>query len=219
MTTRRRAAGLNRASLRARLDAINIEMDEVRRYERNEDRFSAAQDREVAMRDAAVADPVTSRLGDMFHISTDRVDLTVGLGFGALLESLACFGWIIALPRRIVATRAVVESHHGMLTSNRLQPQSTTGEALEPEAGRKGNEAVTASNRQTRSTDEPVSWVNAVPATSGSADLARLAAEIAAGRTRATVSDIRKHFRCSPQRAMALRKQFSAAMHEIAGTG
>jgi hypothetical protein len=43
-------------------------------------------------------------------------------------------------------------------------------------------------------------------------DVVRLAAEIAAGRVRATVSDIRRYRGCSQAKATALRRQFSESV-------
>ncbi|MBK3786077.1 hypothetical protein G3A43_38310 [Paraburkholderia aspalathi] len=215
-----------RASLKARVDALDIEMDELRRQQRDDDRSENAQEHQATKRDAATADPVTSRLAQMFRTSTPRVDLIVGLGFGGLLESLACAGWLLALPRISHATQKVVGSNGAVEIGNSAQTQSPT--ALMPsledgpadsDLSQTRNDAVTTRNCGTLRASEPVAERTEVATGCDSRDLARLAAEVAAGRARATVSDIRKHFRCSQQRAMVLRRQFSAAMLEFTRAG
>ena len=80
---------IERATLAAKLEALDTESAEARRQE-------AAQDRATAERDAAKADPVTGTL-TAFGIASGRVDLVAGLAFAAVLEAVACFCWLLAL--------------------------------------------------------------------------------------------------------------------------
>nr|WP_289814906.1 hypothetical protein [Paraburkholderia caribensis] len=90
---------IERATLAARLDAIDAEAAEVKRQE-------AAQDRADAARAAAVSDPVTGTL-TAFGIPSGRVDLIAGLAFAAVLEAVACF-----LLAARAACRRIAQTQH-----------------------------------------------------------------------------------------------------------
>jgi hypothetical protein len=85
-----------RAALKARLDAIEVEMSEVRRQEAQADRMTAQQDRATERRDEMRADPVTSRVAALVGIPIARADLLTGLAFAAVLEGVACYCWLLA---------------------------------------------------------------------------------------------------------------------------
>jgi len=154
---------IERATLAARLDAIDVEATEAKRQE-------AAQDRADAARAAAVTDPVTGTL-TAFGIASRRLDLLASLAFAAVLEAVACFCWLLAF--------RPVES---------LKPN--TGAAVTP--------VTAASNAVTEAEAAPETTVD---------DVARVLDEIAAGRLRATVTEIRKYLGCSQSRAATVRKQ------------
>ncbi|MPW17917.1 hypothetical protein GCT13_13455 [Paraburkholderia sp. CNPSo 3157] len=156
---------IERATLAARLEAINAEAAEAKRQE-------AAQDRADAARAAAVTDPVIGTL-TAFGIPSGRVDLLAGLAFAAVLEAVACFCWLLAL-------RPV--------------------ESLKPNTGA----AVTPVTEPSNAVTEPES----APATTVD-DVTRVAAAVAAGRLRGTVTEIRKYLGCSQSRAAAVRKQIN----------
>ncbi|WEY37718.1 hypothetical protein [Paraburkholderia sp. SUR17] len=202
------ARAARHATLAARLDALDAEAGDVRRSQ-------AADDRVVAQRDALLADPVTSRLAALLGTTTARVDLLSGLAFAAVLEGVACLLWWLALspPSRpaplpgVVATvapvagvtdatgvaaTAVADSHVGVTASREAVAESRAEVTA-------GHQAVTHSR------DDPL------PDTVVSGDdVARLADDIAAGRVRPTVADIRRHLGCSQSRAIALRRQLAA---------
>jgi hypothetical protein len=154
---------IERVTLAARLDAIDVEATEAKRQE-------AAQDRADAARAAAVADPVASTL-TAFGIQSQSVDLLAGLAFAAVLEAVACFCWLLALRpiesrkpnTSATVTPVTVESH--AVTESEIAPESTVD------------------------------------------DVTRVAAAIAAGRLRGTVTEIRKYLGCSQARASEIRKQ------------
>ena len=81
---------VRRVSLTARLDALDAEAGEVRRYQTIED--SNAEHRETAS-----DDPVTARLAVLYGIADVRLDLFAGLVFASVLEGVACLLWWIAL--------------------------------------------------------------------------------------------------------------------------
>jgi hypothetical protein len=84
------ALRVRRVSLGARLDALDAEAGEVRRYQ-------AVEDGNAERRDAARDDPVTARLAMLCGIADARLDLFAGLAFATILEGVACLLWSIAL--------------------------------------------------------------------------------------------------------------------------
>ncbi|GJH05000.1 hypothetical protein [Paraburkholderia terrae] len=164
---------IERATLAARLDAIDAEATEAKRQE-------AAQDRSDAARATAVADPVTGAV-TAFGIQSGRVDLVAGLAFAAVLEAVACFCWLLAF-------RPV--------------------ESLKPNIGAAVTPVTEVSNDVTEESIGPAPAVEQ-PVIEAADDVTRVMTEIAAGRLRATVTDIRKHLGCSQSRAAAIRKQIA----------
>ncbi|WP_186166590.1 hypothetical protein [Burkholderia gladioli] len=80
----------SRAGLTARLDALDAEAGEVRRYQAIEEQ---TETRSNTVRD----DPVTARLAALCGMASVKVDLLAGLAFAAILEGMACLLWWIAL--------------------------------------------------------------------------------------------------------------------------
>jgi hypothetical protein len=87
-----------RATLTARLDALDAEAAEVRRAQ-------VEADRVIGQRDLAMTDPVTCRLATVTGMKAPQLELLAGLGFALVLEFLACLLWWIALrPHELLAT-------------------------------------------------------------------------------------------------------------------
>ncbi|OMT35714.1 hypothetical protein [Burkholderia pseudomallei] len=182
--------GARHATLAARLEALDAEADDIRRSQ-------AADDRVVAQRDALLADPVTSRLAALLETTAPRVDLLSGLSFAAVLEGVACLLWWLALspPSRPAPLPGVVAA---------VAP--VAGVTASREAAAESREEVTAGHEAvTHSRDDPLP-----DAVVSGDDVSRLAHDIAAGRVRPTVADIRRHLGCSQSRAIALRRQLAA---------
>ena len=128
-TKRRRAEPcpsrrIERATLAARLDAIDTEAAEAKRQE-------AAQDRADAARAAAVPDPMTGTL-TAFGIQAANVDLIAGLAFAAVPEAVACYCWLLALrpaesnkPNAGAAVTQVTVVSHAM-TEAPIEPAQAT---------------------------------------------------------------------------------------------
>lgn len=178
-----------RTALAARLDALDAERDDVRRRQSQDDQATA-------QRDALRADPVTSRLAALLGTTTARVDLLSGLAFAAVLEGVACLLWTVMLrsshsPGLVVDVTRMTQPAVAAVTS--VDAPSTVG-----------SEALTSSNE---TPDDPVPPLSAADAADDV--VAQLAREIAAGRVRATVVDIRRHLGCSQARAVALRRQLA----------
>jgi hypothetical protein len=180
------AARVKRATLAARLDALDVEATEAKRQEAAADRLTVQQDRAVTLRDAMHADPVTSRVAAFVGIPEARVDLLSGLAFAGVLEGVACLLWFVVLQARDPAAVAAV-----------MPPQT---------------EPVTASNEVVTTSHAPADELVTAQTEDPESDATRLAAEIAAGRVRATVADIRRYLGCSQAKATALRRQFSEAV-------
>jgi hypothetical protein len=81
---------IQRTSLAARLDALNAEVADVRRYR-------VIEDGRAARRDSVRDDPVTARLAALRGVADARLELVTGLAFAAVLEGMACLLWWIAL--------------------------------------------------------------------------------------------------------------------------
>ncbi|WP_242684282.1 hypothetical protein [Paraburkholderia hospita] len=143
-------------------------------------RQEVAQDRADAARGAAVADPVTGTL-TAFGIQSGRVDLLAGLAFAGVLEAVACFCWLLA-----------------------LRP----AESLEANTSAAVTPVTTLSHAMTKAPIERATHVE-LAVIEAADDVSRVTAEIAAGRLRATVTDIRKYLGCSQSRAAAVRKQIA----------
>ncbi|HEX7933052.1 MAG TPA: hypothetical protein VF573_08260 [Paraburkholderia sp.] len=171
-----------RAGLAARLDALDAEADEVRRYQSIEDRAEIHRD---AIRD----DPVTARLAALFGVASTKLDLLAGLAFAAILESMACLLWWLALLPRATPVTAVRHETVDPVIPERLESASVVSPATVPAIP----PAVTA-------------------ATEPEADVTKLVRDIEAGLLRPTVSDIRRHLRCSQAKAAALRRQLGQSM-------
>lgn len=198
---------VRRASLATQLDALNAEADDIRRRQ-------AADDRVTAQRGALLADPVTSRLSALLGVSTTRVDLLSGLVFATVLEGTACLLWMLAL-RASSAEVAVLDVAPPQITP---VPNVTavTQHAVTPEAARHVDEAVsrggvTDSHGCEADCHAPRdSSATPVPeAESLTDEVSQLVRDIAAGRLRPTVADIRRRLGCSQAKAAALRRQLA----------
>jgi hypothetical protein len=196
-----------RMTLAAKLDALNAEADDVRR-------INAEQDRIVAQRDALLADPVTSRIATLLSLPLARVDLISSLMFAAVLEGVACLLWSVSLrppaaPAPVaavtvptppsIAEASVVAAMTPLavtpVTTGRDEAISRNGNATDRRGG------VVDSRAPHNSTDAPLP--ESSPADD---DVAILIRDVAAGRVRPTVADIRRHLGCSQARAAALRR-------------
>jgi hypothetical protein len=178
-----RSLRVERATLAARRDALDVEVTEARRSE-------AAQDRAAAARAAALADPVTGALA-AFGVAATRAELVTGLAFAAILEAVACFCWLLALRPAAVTEIAVTPAQQGSHAEvvTEVTPESN---AASPVA-------------------TPVAVESApvlrLPVVEQPDDVTRVMYAVAAGQLRATVTEIRKFLGCSQSRAAAVRKQ------------
>lgn len=202
---------VRRASLAARLDALNAEADDIRRQQ-------AEADRVTTERDALLADPVTSRLAALLGTTATRIDLLSGLIFAAVLEGVACLLWILALgsspspaPTPVgsasMPTAVTPLATGPAVTQSRVtaNAESRIDETASHETASLSHDGTTP-NRAPR--DDPLTPLpDAVPAGD---DVARLVVDIAAGHVRPTVADIRRHLGCSQAKATALRRQLAA---------
>lgn len=169
-----------RVTLAAKLDALEAEASDIRHRQ-------SAQDRAEDRRDSLVTDPVTARLAALLGTTVTRVDLLSGLVFAAVLESVACLLWTVTLRSR--SSLPDVPPVVAPVTASHVpEPVSHLPEVDSRPADSKPDMPLPA----------PVSL---------DPDVTQLAQDVAAGRVRPTVSDIRRHLRCSQSRAAALRRQ------------
>lgn len=106
---------IRRASLAARLDALEAEAADVRRDQ-------AIEDRNAGRRDAARHDPVTARLAVLSGIGIAQLDLFTGLAFAAVLEGVACLLWWLALARMETAPATGRHDMTGPVTAASVAP-------------------------------------------------------------------------------------------------
>lgn len=202
---------VRRASLAARLDALNAEADEIRRRE-------ALNDRVTAKRDALLADPVTSRLAGLLGTTATRVDLLSGLAFAAVLEGVACLLWMLALgglplpvPPAVVSeptpTTATPVATVTAMTSPgvTVDTESHVDETVSRESASHRHNGATPSRTSRNDPPTPVPDVD-----SSDDDVSRIIRDIAAGHVRPTVADIRRHLGCSQAKATILRRKLAA---------
>lgn len=171
---------VRRASLAAQLDALNTEAAEAKRREALQDQQTALDDRTEAEQDAQRADPVTGRLAAVLHVPTARLDLLSGMAFALTLEGVACILWFLAFSP---APRPATEPRPAAVTANHAPVVAA----------------------------EPIPDTEPAPEFDDSEtppEFGRLAREIAGGRIRPTVADIRKFLKCSQAKALALRRMF-----------
>lgn len=178
---------IERATLTARLDALDAESAEVTRHQLTRDHLDAE-------RAAAKADPLAGLLVD-FGVAAGRVDLVAGMAFAVVIEGVACFCWLLALRSAEATTNAVTLEQgvsHG-LPVTRVRPVKTV---VSP-----GSNDVA----------ELVGTDNS-PAGEPADDLTRVLTAIRDGTLRSTVVEIRRHLGCSQAKAAALRKQIVVNM-------
>lgn len=200
-------------TLAARLDALDAEGADIRRQEKQDDRLAA-------QRDALRADPVTSRLAALLGTGGSRVDLLSGVLFALVLEGVACLLWTVALrPSPHPVSPVPADAAAGLVTQaagliqvapspvTRRRPRHAaarvTGVVPPPVTQRTPAHAEATGSHTPR--DDPVTSLP--PAADCDDDVARLAADVAAGMVRPTVADIRRHLGCAQAKASALRRQ------------
>lgn len=209
-----------RMTLAAKVDALNAEADDIRRQQ-------AATDRITTRRDRLLVDPVTARLAALLGTTVGRVDLLTGLAFAAVLESVACLLWTLALRSplpavNLAATQVTPAARSAVTVTADVTPPGVTSVA---DVAQPVVTQVTAShcgetlNRNpsapdhgsSASSDAPCDDpVTSLPATVPIDDhLTQLVRDVAAGLVRPTVADIRRHLGCAQGRAAELRRQLA----------
>lgn len=170
-----------RDSLAARLDALDAEAADVRRYQSigdsNAGRLATARD-----------DPVTARLATLCGIADTKLDLFAGLAFAAVLEGVACLLWWIAL--------AAQERESSVTDRHEAVPDVTA--------------ETSAVTTLARSPAQPTVHPAVQPTvTLPESDVAKLRRDIDSGAVKLTVASIRQHLGCSQAKASALRRQLA----------
>ena len=181
----------NRVALSAKIDALNVEADEARRWERSEDRLVARADRVTTLRDSARNDPVTARLSAWIGTTPDKINIMLALAFAVVLEGVACLCWYVALrpgnshPTVESPVTAAVPSDFNASQAPVMNGHVTADVITVPQAS------------------HPVNAGHAVQ----DDEIVQLCRDVATGRVRATVADIRRHLGCSQAKAATLRRR------------
>ncbi|WLE59259.1 hypothetical protein GIY62_00695 [Burkholderia plantarii] len=174
-------------ALAARLDALTTEADEAGRQQ-------AAVERADAERAAAAADPVASAFGPL----PAGVRAGIAVALAAILEAVGCFCWIVATrPGRPAVPAARVVPF----------PADTRPVTLAPAASHESPAPVTRHTPAARACVPRKVAVTVTPESEPrvAAQAVTVAAEIAAGRLRGTVIDIRAFLACGQARAREVR--------------
>ena len=108
-------------SLNARLDILDAEADEVRRWQ-------AQQDRQQGMQDALRDDPVTAHLAKISVMFATHLRLVTALLFALILEGIACLCWWLGFRLRDSAVTATLPQP--------VMPIPTSSPAGHDESGR-----------------------------------------------------------------------------------
>ncbi|MGF6872198.1 hypothetical protein [Paraburkholderia sp. MM5477-R1] len=172
-----------RESLAARLNALDAEAADVRRYQGIEDSNAGSL---ATARD----DPVTTRLATLCGIADTKLDLFAGLAFAAVLEGTACLLWWVTLIPQVPESSAT--DRHGVAHDVTIETAPVTTLARSPTA--------------VQSTVPPVAPPTVrLP----ESDIARLRRDIESRAVKFTVAGIRQHLGCSQAKASALRRQLA----------
>jgi len=197
------ATHLHRVVLAERLDVLTTEADEAKRHEAEVDRQKVLADRAMRLRDGLRVDPVNGRLASWLGVDVERLNLLLALACATVLDGMASLCWYAAFASRRAgstaqATRVVVPGGE-----SRLQNSDVTDAVVV---------AVPSGNRAAELGSEPAGQVATPPDTDAALDiwLVRLVRDVAAGKLRPTVDEIRRYYRCAQATAVMLRREYEA---------
>lgn len=196
------------AFLTARIAALDAEVDEARRWQRDQDRLEF---RKAAAKD----DPVTVRVADLLGVNSGATALVVGLLFAVMLEGTGSLCWFMVLQRRdsmaAASARTEVTSPVPAVPSVTVTAESVTARSpivmppvtpddpASAEAGEDHGEQSTTSG-----CDAGSKWGKVLLLAE------RVRPEIEAGRVRPTVTEIREHLACARSTAAEVRRALNA---------
>ncbi|CAN7505327.1 hypothetical protein LJR296_003353 [Cupriavidus necator] len=192
-TQARRCAGdcaalqAKRAGLAATLEALDVEADEVRRWQTAEDRRFEVARRETVRRDEARHDPFMTVLAAWLDVTPADVEFLGALVLAGALEGVACYGWFLALAARLPPVT-------GPVTDSHAAPTADGPSLANPVTDDHGTVM------------QPVTATASPSHAESDAEQTRLHRAVAAGQLRPTVAEIRCHLGCSQAKASALRR-------------
>ncbi|CAN0617963.1 conserved membrane protein of unknown function [Burkholderia multivorans] len=184
---------VRKAALTARLAALNIEADEVKRHEAEADRIAAHVERDAELRDSLRADPVASHFARSFGTTESPVMLGQAVASAVVLEGAAILAWlsVVVAPDRVVrrANRAGDSSAAAMSQPTMIDvaPIARGDDAL--------NYPMTDARALVLSDDERV--------------LDHIHAAVRAGRLKPTQKSIREFVGCGQKKAGDLNRLYA----------
>ncbi|MXN76511.1 hypothetical protein GR157_17425 [Burkholderia sp. 4701] len=225
-----------KAGLSARLVALNIELEAAQRRIRFADAAAAERAHALARQNAAIADPVVSRLAPLMNVGTGTLDLVLALALGWLIEAIACISWLVAL--RTPAFSSISVDRVGERSPWESQLAGTdllayaTAVRNVPAAAVASCDVVAANDSSTASEAavEETHTFEHSPDSDGrlqppvpfheerlgtASELERLAHAIREGSIRPTIASIREYVGCTEGRALALRRQLAVLNPEL----
>jgi hypothetical protein len=192
---------VRKATLSARLAALVVEADEVKRREAEEDRRQAQADKVQAIRDSRRSNPVASSLASLLDTTEARLNSILVFIPTVVLDGLAVACWLlVAEEKRRARQRGCVAFDDCTVVA---QPQVRV----------KAKEAAAAvTTEPVVATCEPVA-VAAVDSMSGKSEddtvLDEIHKGVVTGRVKATQTEIRKFLRCGQQKAGRLNRIYA----------
>ncbi|MGU7771743.1 hypothetical protein ACV229_16425 [Burkholderia sp. MR1-5-21] len=235
------AVAARKASLEARLIALNIELDAARRRMRIADDAAAASARVLARQDAAIVDPVVSRLAQLVNVGTGTLDLILALAMGWLLEAIACVSWFVAFLAPtvpLVSFGGVADrspSASRLASAERIQGaadafSTSATPVVAPRDAPAANDCAASSESMAERADASQHSCDAgTGAQEGlkrdegrldtASELERLAHAMRDGAVRPTIAGIRSYVGCTEGRAVALRRQLAVLNPELLSHG
>lgn len=191
------------AFLKTRIAALDAEADEVRRWQQLQERLEIRKA-------AAAEDPVTALLAALLGVNGGATGLVVGLLFAVMLEGTGCLCWFFVLGRDLTAGGISPAEARPPVT---VVPQVT----VTPEALMEASRTVMAPVTSEVSTSTvpgdlsepatlPVGKLGPTQQVRTMLLLERIRPEIAAGRMRPTVTQIREYLGCARATAAEVRR-------------
>ena len=213
-----RALSVRRQTLRSQLDSIKGQLDEARRVERNEDLEAVERARALARREAQRGDPVSTKVAIWLGVPTAKIDLTLAIFFGWLLESIACFSWYVTLssPR----SEQVLATNSGPRTGKATKPtpRAFTYNVSHPAANDSDGRVHVQEGDDLNPVSEVVSTAEVIGvghARSEADEETLLREALEAGYATNSIADIVRVLGCSESRALALRRQIATTSPQL----
>ncbi|MGY6272150.1 hypothetical protein ACXIUT_20875 [Achromobacter denitrificans] len=175
---------VQRDTLTARLEALIVEANEVRRWQAERDRQMVLAERERNRRDAARDDPVLASVSAWAGMTITQLGLITAVLFSVVLDVMAGLCWL-SWSRKTTVTEPTIT---GPFMKTVTQPLLETLPGV----------TETAAMLATAAHDDP--------------DILKVQSGLESGQVRLTVDSIRQYLRCSQEKARRIRRELRPAV-------